>query len=273
MPTSVIAMPPKLSAMIIGSNLDVRMRLLHAVKSVIDFGKCDVQSSLSEATAKLRSNSEQIDIIFLSYEFACDNITEFAKSARTFSSSRDGALIKLLPANTAVDDSLSSSLMAGTDGFLIEPYSCDDLVEIAHLSSTVKKGRESTREIVAARFLVKDIIRLLDAMYCLKRCQVDLTQTQEKFKQACARVPELGDVAQKVYLDLLVEGLERSLEPIAVKRNAYKGKSERTRRRVENMLINKYETNHKEEVIDRRKGVMMNGKFLRLPPLRTEEKD
>jgi hypothetical protein len=171
----------------------------------------------------------------------------------------------LLPSGSAQDSSLAEIMQSGVDGFLLEPYSSDDLVKITRLASRVSKDNTTTREFVNIKFLVKDQIRLLDAIYCLHRGNIDTSQTFDKFRKLCLQVKDLQPESYKNYLSVLIDACERSMVPVEIPRNPYSGKSERTKKKVDQMLISRLES--PKPKLDPKKEVLVDGKVLKLPPV------
>lgn len=257
----------KVNVLIVDNNdLDVRMHLKHAINSTSEFDKCTHAVTCREALSKMGEEYAQTDIIFVSYHFSMDQIREFALAMRELIGIQEVALIMLLPSGTARDSLMADSLLAGVDGFLMEPYSCDDLVKITKLASQANKEKSTNREHLAVKFLVKDQLRLLDAVYCLRRSDVDSTQTFQKFRDICLRAKELPPDVFKVYLNTLIDACERTIHPIPLPnpKASYVGKSERAKKKVEQVFISRVESPPIR--LDPKKDVLVDGRILKLPP-------
>lgn len=254
----------KLRVLIIdGNDLDMRMRLKHSITSTAEFGECLHVASTREALSTIESADTATNIVFISYHFNAHAIKEFAGHARQIPKAQDSALVMILASGSTKETTLAESMMAGIDGFLLEPFSTDDLVKVTKLAGRVSKEKSTTREYVALKMLVRDQIRLLDAVYCLKRGSIDSTQTEEKLKALGEKLPELPQTSIEMYYSLLIDCCERSMIPIAIPKNPYQGKSERARRKVDQMLISNLE--NPKERLDPKKEVLVDGKVMKLP--------
>ncbi len=256
----------KLNVFIVDNNdTDIRMRLKHAVMSTNEFDTCLHAATIRDALSRIEAGDRSIDIIFISYHFTREQIAEFASMARELTNAQESSLVMLLPSGSAQNSSLAEIMQAGVDGFLLEPYSSDDLVKITRLASRVSKDKATTREFVNIKFLVKDQIRLLDAVCCLHRGDLDTSQTFDKFRKLCLQVRDLQPESYKNYLSVLIDACERSMVPVQIPRNPYSGKSERTKRKVDQMLISRLES--PKPKLDPKKEVLVDGKVLKLPPV------
>ena len=241
------------------------MRLKHSMTSTAEFGECLHVASTRQALASIESADDDVHIVFISYHFHSQAIKEFAELARQQSKAQDAALVMILASGSTKETTLAESMLAGIDGFLLEPFSTDDLVKVTKLASRVSKEKATTREYVGLKLLVRDQIRLLDAVYCLNRGNIDSTSTLEKLKALGSRLVELPQASLDMYYALLIDCCERSMVPVAIPKNPYQGKSERAKRKVDQMLVSNLE--NPKERLDPKKEVRVDGKVLKLPPL------
>jgi CheY-like chemotaxis protein len=246
------------------NDVDMRMRLRHSISSAHEFGESVFVATLREALYKLAASRTPIDIIFLSYQFSKQEVVDFVTSAREHPASIDTAMVMILPSGSTHEALLAESLSAGIDGFLLEPFSTEDLIKVSQLAERVSKEKTTTREFVAIKFLVRDQIRLLDAAYCLHRGSIDLSQTMAKLRALGEKGHELSASSTEMYFSLLIDLCERSMVPVSIPKNPYQGKSERTKRRVDQMLIANLES--PKPKLDPRREVLVDGKVLKLPP-------
>jgi response regulator RpfG family c-di-GMP phosphodiesterase len=242
------------------------MRLKHAISTTSGFGHCECAVSCREGLARLDNTEDRVDLIFISYHFSSEEIKEFAVASRSLKSAQDAAFVMILPSGFAKNDALADTMLAGVDGFLVEPFSCDDLLRMSQLAAKVKRDRSISREQMAIQFIVKDVVRLLDTLYCLHRNELETEETFMKLRDVCARVREFQPVAQELYLSLLVETCERTLQPVKIPLVGFRAKSARARKKVEQMMA--AEMASPKPKLDPKKVVRVDGKILKLPPLK-----
>jgi response regulator RpfG family c-di-GMP phosphodiesterase len=247
-----------------GNDLDMRMRLKHSITSTSVFGECYHVAHSAQAIEIAQTLPSCIDLVFISYHVKQDQVREFAQAVREIEKYQDAALILILASGSTKETTLAESMLGGIDGFLLEPFSTDDLVKVSKLAGKVNREKTTTREYVAMKLLVRDQVRLLDAVYCLNRGHIETEQTFDKLKHLSARVAQFSETSLQMYYSLLIDVCERSLVPIAIPKNPYQGKSERTKKRVDQMLISNLES--PKVPLDPKKEVLVGGRIMNLPP-------
>ena len=248
-----------------GNDLDMRMRLKHSINSTSEFGECHHVATGSQAIELAPKLPGDVDLVFISYHVKQDQVRQFAQAVRELERYQDAALVMILPSGSTKETTLAESMLAGIDGFLLEPFSTDDLVKVTKLAGRVSREKATTREYVAMKMLVRDQVRLLDAVYCLNRGNIETEQTFAKLKNLGTQVAELSEGSLQMYFTLLIDVCERSLVPVAIPKNPYQGKSERAKKRVDQMLISNLES--PKVKLDPKKEVLVGGKVMNLPPL------
>ena len=129
-----------LAAILMDRDMDVRMRLKQATSSVSSFGKVHQATKPEEALDKLRSEGP-VDVVFISYQYERQQISDFIKAAKADLAGQDTAYVLVLKRKGESNAALAEYMLTGADGFLFEPFSVDELVEITALATRVKKER------------------------------------------------------------------------------------------------------------------------------------
>jgi CheY-like chemotaxis protein len=217
--------------------MDVRMRLKQATSSVTNFGKVHQASIPREALEKMRVEGP-IDVVFISYQYDKQQLTDFVKEAKQDPAGQDTAYVLILKRKGESNAALAEYMLTGADGFLFEPFSVDELVEITVLATRIKKERLAARELIAVKLLLKDLIKHLDALYLLLRNGMLAETTKKKFEHLCSRLPTLQPETKILYYDLAVEMFGRVPVPNRdhVGRR-YEGNSRRVKERLEKLLL------------------------------------
>jgi DNA-binding NarL/FixJ family response regulator len=232
-------MAPKHSfdAIITDPDLDTRMRLKQASASVHQFGKVFQASSLRDAQSRLASG-ETIDVCFLSYRFDQMEVTQFIKDAKGTKGGQDTAYILVLKSKDQQSSTVATNVIAGFDGFLFEPYSVDQLVELTALAARVRKERAGEREAAALRFLLNDIMNQVDQIAYLKAAGFDMGPSMKKFKEMCSVLQTLEPESKIIYYNLAIDLFEQAPLPKKIfQRKIYGGASSRVKKRQEKAIL------------------------------------
>lgn len=236
----------KYDALIIDPDLDRRMRLKSATTSVVQFSKVNLVGSLEDATGSF-SSGRKCDIAFITSQFDQADITDFIKEAKDQEASQDAAFVLVLQTKDQESSTVASNVMIGADGFLFEPYSVDQLVEITELAAKVKAERSLNREEAAIKFLLNDIIQQIDMIAYLKSVGYDVGRGIRRFKQMCSVLGNLEGESLDLYYRLAVDTFEAAPFPKKLHQDNYKGASKRVKERMEKKLLAKLEEGLVEE--------------------------
>jgi response regulator RpfG family c-di-GMP phosphodiesterase len=230
----------KYDALIVDPDIDRRMRLKTATTSVVQFKKVQLANKIAEAEDRLNAPGTW-DVIFLNYSLEQEEIGKFIKKAKETDSAQDAAFILVLPAKDQESSTVASNVMIGADGFLFEPYSVDQLVEITDLAAHVKAERSAEREKAALGFLLNDIMSQIDMIAYLKSVGYDVGRGVKRFRQMCHVFDTLEGDSLTNYFDLAVEKFENAPFPEKIYQKNYKGASKRVKERMEKKLLAKLE--------------------------------
>ncbi|MCI5066504.1 hypothetical protein MRY87_12340 [bacterium] len=230
----------KYDALIVDADIDRRMRLKSATTSVVQFKKVQLSNKLEEANDRL-AGEDTWDVIFLNYSLQQDEIAAFIKAAKEKKSAQDAAFILVLPAKDQESSTVASNVMIGADGFLFEPYSVDQLIEITELAAKVKAERSAGREKAALSFLLNDIMSQIDMIAYLKSVGYDVGRGIKRFRQMCEVFNTLEGESKNVYYEVAVEKFENAPFPEKIYQKKYKGASKRVKEKMEKKLLAKLE--------------------------------
>lgn len=227
----------KYDALLIDPDIGSRMRLKQATTAVTNFGKVGQVSSLKEGLDRLRVG-ERCDVFFLSHKFTTDEITSFVKNAKGTAQGQDGAYIVILGGKDQSSSTVAASVMSGFDGFLFEPYSVENLLEITQIAARVRKERSRAREEAALRLLITDMMNQIDLIAYLKQTQGEGGRAMKKLRETCAMLKSLSPESFELYRSLAMDLFEQAPLPKKVfQRKAYSGASSRVKRKMEDKLL------------------------------------
>jgi len=202
-------------------------------------------SGLDE-TMRLLSAAGHVDIIFIAHRFEQDRTTEFIKKSKETQGGRDSAYVLVLKTDDQDSNTVAKNVLIGADGFLLEPYSVDNLVEITQLAARVKKERSLEREQAALKFLVLDVMKQIDRVAYIKTCGFDVGRNLKKLKEMCAVFTDLQGESKEVYYELAVSLFGNAPLPQFQAKN-YKGVSDRVRKKMEAKILAEMEAELGEE--------------------------
>ena len=225
--------PTKFDAIIIDPDLDTRMRLKQCTTVVHQFGKVFQLGTLKDASAKL-AGGEATDVCFISYKYDQGEVTEFIKSAKAMKAGQDCAYVLVLKTKDQDASVVATNVLAGFDGFLFEPYSVEQLLELTEIAARVRKERMMGREEAALRFLLNDIVNQIDQIAYLKAAGFDMGPSMKKFKDLCSVLKTLQGDSIAVYTKLAIDLFEAAPLPKKIfQRKIYGGASSRVKKRQE----------------------------------------
>lgn len=227
----------KYDAIICDSDLDARMRLKQVTTSVINFGKTFQYQSLRESLTKL-NGAERVDVVFVSHRFTREEIGEFVGQAKQTAQGQDSAYILVMKASQQDSGSVAQNVMLGVDGFLFEPYSVDQLVEITELSARVRKERSLARETAAFKFLLNDIVNSLDLIAFMKASGMEVGRQVRKLKELSTLFTTLSPESTEIYYGVMIDVFEAAPLPRKVpQKRQYSGASSRVRKKAEEKMV------------------------------------
>ena len=239
----------KYNALIINSDIDARMRLKSATTSVIQFSKVQLLTNLNEGLSRLEGG-HVCDVLFVSYSFEKDEVKQFIKDAKGTKSGEDAAYILVLETGEQDSSVIAENVLIGADGFLFEPYSVDQLVEITNLAARVKRERAEEREQAALTFLLKDMMHQIDLIAYLKANGYDVGRGFKRFKQMCSVLNTLEGTSKELYMNLAVELFSEAPFPKNIYQKSYSGASKRVKEKMEKKLLAELEKDMEDDDTD-----------------------
>jgi DNA-binding NtrC family response regulator len=145
--------------LVVNPDVHGRVRFRQVAAEVPSVRTLHFSSSLAEASQRLKS-SQEYDIVMVSNHFEATVANEFIAAGKA--STRDCAYLSLLYcAPDRVQDAVRHAL-TNADGFLVEPFSVDDLRAVLVRSLKVREDRVLARKQGAVRVLVDSVIETLD---------------------------------------------------------------------------------------------------------------
>ena len=133
--------------------------------------------------------------------------------------------------------------MSGFDGFLFEPYSVDNLLEITQIAARVRKERSRAREEAALKLLISDLMNQIDLVAYLKQMQSESGRAMKKLRDTSAMLKTLAPESFELYQGLAIDLFEQAPLPKKVfQRKQYSGASSRVKKKMEDKLLAELES-------------------------------
>jgi CheY-like chemotaxis protein len=233
-------MAVKLNALLIDPSAPQRSRLKSAMRIVPLFQDVIPTGSLEEAVSIIEEH-DCIDVIFQSYRLGGDNLSVFVKNSREKRSSRDAAFILTLDGGANASNCVAD-LMKGADGFLVEPYSVDSLVEITHIAEKVRSDRRKLRFDSAMRILVHELVSQVGQLAFLEGRGYPGRISWKVFEEMCSVLRDLDPPLREHYYQVAIELFSMVPPPSErkVDSGAYVGVSQRIRKKASTKALQRF---------------------------------
>lgn len=227
----------KYTALAIDPEIDSRMRLKQATLTLPRFGNTLLFSSLQEASRQL-DHFAAIDIVFISDRVEETESRAFVEQGKQSIGGQDSAYVLVIDSNKNDSTTIAAQVMAGFDGFLVEPFSLEDLDNTTVLATKVKKDRGKSREIKAMELIVSDMIAQLDKIAYLRTFQFEPSKSMKRLREQCSVLGMMNAEAQEIYFEIALRMFEEApLNTYDKNLRHYQGVSSRIRKIMEEKII------------------------------------
>lgn len=225
-----------LTAIVVHPDTNARMLLKQATSTVHQYGKLLQFGSCAEAITKIKTG-ENIGVIFISASISSIDLSDFIRRARSLPAAQEAAFILLLGTQDPRASSIANNLLHGSDGFLLQPYSVDSLVEVTQLAAKVRTERARIRETTAMKLLVRNIMSQIDEIAYLKACGYEGRLSMNGLKETCSTLHTLPAESQQAFLEVALKLFEEAPPPRRVDpAHQYKGPSQKVKQKLEGQV-------------------------------------
>lgn len=226
----------RLNCILVQDDMNSRMRLKQAMSSVVDFGQLNQLGTLPEALRELERDTI-CDVVFVSTSYEMKAIEEFITKAKTTKQGQDSAYVALIKSQSEGNTLIATLMMAGANGFLCEPYSVDNLVEITRIATKVRKERSEAREKAAITLHMKEVMNQLDLVAYLKQSGCEPGTSLRVLREMCETIQRRSGESLETYHRIAIDLFENAdLPKQAFKTKVYGGVSSRVKARMEKKL-------------------------------------
>lgn len=227
--------------LIIDPSSESRGKLKQAALSLPVFKKVFVCSTIAEAQDGA-TGVVTPDVVFLSYRIDEEQIEAYIKSARETEDGQDCAYCAVLKSQDQSSTNVASGMLGGIDGFIFEPYSADNLREIAEVTAKIKKRGELRRKKAALTVIFREINMHLDAVCFYRKRGKEHTIAIRRLNEAAKNLKRFDGELFPIYVETLIEFFEQVPPPMNL---SYDGASERVKARLEKRMLEELEAQYR----------------------------
>ena len=191
-----------------------------------------------DATTRRLALRGGISAIFLSQRFAPTQLFEFLEQARVTPNGRECLYLLVVHSQTESKGTLGSKFMAGFNGFIVEPYSSEQIIGVLDLAERLQVEARVNKNKVGLTLLATDIIEQIDLISLLKASGFDSTKSSERLRELCMPLRNLEETSRQLFHEILFTLLESIKAPTRkTLGHSYSGMSDRVRRRMEDRIV------------------------------------
>jgi response regulator RpfG family c-di-GMP phosphodiesterase len=230
----------RFNILIVDPDTSSRGRLKQVAMSLTTFNKVYVCNNLAEGLEKSKLG-EQIDVVVLSYSFGINEVATFVKEAKSSPKGQEWAYVSVLKSASEQHDTIANHVVIGIDGFLFEPYSADNLKEMAEVTAKIKKLNSDKRKLAAMKMLLKEIAKHIDAVSFYKSQKKEVPSATKKLHDACEKLKKYREEYYEIYLEAMIDVFQKMTPP---QNNLYTGVSLRVKQKLEQKRLVELETEY-----------------------------
>ena len=162
------------------------------------------------AAQTLLQTSEPFSAILLSSSFNREELKRFIRTTRGFASASQSCFVLLLGHGDHDIAHVSAHLLAGFEGFLIEPFSIDAVVEAVEVAERVRREEAERRQAYALELLVNSILEQASDIYKLRKLGRSANLSTRLLHETADVLRQLEPALEERYFSLLLTALENS---------------------------------------------------------------
>lgn len=189
--------------------VEARSRVKQIGAMLKSWATFEQMTDLAAAQAHLQT-SDPYDAIFLSASFGRETLTRFIRTTRGFASASGSCFVALLGHGAHDVTMVGSHLLSGFEGFLIEPFSVDTVVEVVEVAERVRREETQRRQAYALELLVHSVLEQAAEVYQLRRAGRSAKLSAKLLQETATVLRQLEPSLEERYFCLLTSALENS---------------------------------------------------------------
>jgi response regulator RpfG family c-di-GMP phosphodiesterase len=219
-----------------------RAMLKDAALSLPSFKKVHFSNSLDDAM-KYGDGVDPIDVVTVSYRFNGDDVAKFVSNIKKTPRGREWAFVNVMKSKHQENETVAESMLNGMDGFLFEPYSADNLREMAEVTAKVRLKNEIAKKRGALELFLNEVTKHIDAISFYASQKRDPTIAKNKLTNSCNKLKRFKTEDWNMYTEVLVDVFSKVLPPATAQ---YQGVSKRVRERLKSKMMKELEDEYNE---------------------------
>lgn len=222
-------------ALIVDSDLCSRGYLWQATLAEPHFRRVTAVRALDDALLLL-TEGYVFHVLLISHTLERNRINSFVQSAKQTSGGKEAAYVLVLRDSEQTTDNIAFSIMEGSDGFLILPFSVHSLREVAAIAARVKHQHELKKKRAAIQLIVMDLIQALESLAFAKLCHKGEKNCRLRFSKVTASLQKLKEEDLPLYFEVATDLFSTAAPRPLID---YHGISKRVRERLEEKILSK----------------------------------
>lgn len=234
-------MADRFNILIVDPDTKSRGQLKQVALSLTTFDKVFTLTTLDEAFRRTGAG-DHVDIIALSHRFSREEVSYFIADARKTPVGAEWAYMAILENSSKQNQTLAEGMLEGFDGFLFEPYSADNLREIAEITAKVKFRNARSRMKAALTMLIQELAGHLSASAFVRSSGREMGLPWKRFNECCAKLNRHVAEDPQLYLDVMEEVFQKA-DPLTSA--AYRGASSRLKEKLDARIFKQLEERYR----------------------------
>lgn len=228
----------RFNALIIDPDLESRSRLKSACHHEQQSGEPSFRGvyatgQLSNALLSLQEGRD-LDVLFLSHRFSKEESNKFIEDAKQTTVGEDCAYIMVLKPIEQDVTTVASDMLSGSDGFLCEPFSVNDISVIVKIAEKVKRENAINRLRAASGLILNSVIEEIDNRALELKLKGETTRYTKQIRDAFRIFKNLEDVEREAFYLVMISRFEQVPVPADL---GYKGASKRVKGQLKSKLL------------------------------------
>lgn len=212
-------------AIVVDSDMGSRSRVKQAAVANHVFKEVIFAQDPKEGMAKIIMGS--VDVVFIANRFGREAVHEFVKLGKGTTQGEDSAYILVIPQSEEMQQIIASGVVEGVDGFLIEPFSADGVLETTHIAQRIKQENMEKRARTAAALYVKNARSQFGRLRYFKKLGRSTEQAAKELQAIATSVRGMSSANKEFYMNQLIDEFIATLPPAS----EYAGVSKRIKQR------------------------------------------
>ena len=236
------------NALIVDPDLESRSRLKSACHHEQQSGERSFLGVYATSQLNLALNwiqeGREIDVVFISHRFTKEETTEFINRSKETTIGEDCAYISVLKPIEQEAAKVAVEIMSGSDGFLCEPFSVNDISVIVKIAEKVKRENAINRLRAASDLILNSVIEEIDTRALELKVRGATSRYTKQIRDAFRIFKNLDEVEREAFYTVMIERFSQVPPPVEI---GYTGASKRVKGQLKSKLLEDLEQGKTDE--------------------------